>query len=360
LTESPLLAKLCARAKIEVVADSNTLEDSELEKALRNTRIHADLVIRPQIDFTASQVRNLKEFFGEFFDAPPKSGEAKSLGQETGLAIQKIVDELTPLLSQTIQYPFLSQLTLAMDKLKEVSGKSYTWYLTDLKAQAEDLLDIKEDTLDPIRTFMSGPQKDIFDDVTKFIQTQEPNFTYLDSNANQLKEKISDLDCLKGNNIQQLKTNLDLVKQEVKNKVQEEIDSARKKANILQKQLEGMKEFAKLADKHKDELLDSFKAFNSSIKCQNLIAVIRDHSRTFEEVKYQSLLSRISEITRSKEATSDPGTPAKPKIEYVFCRSIQIAFEKAWLADESDVELYLESMREALLAEINKGNRIQI
>ena len=35
-------------------------------------------------------------------------------------------------------------------------------------------------------------------------------------------------------------------------------------------------------------------------------------------------------------------------------------FDKAWLADEADVEHYLESMREALLEEIRKGKRIQI
>ena len=36
------------------------------------------------------------------------------------------------------------------------------------------------------------------------------------------------------------------------------------------------------------------------------------------------------------------------------------SFNKAWLADESDVDRYLESMREALLAEIRNGKRIQI
>jgi hypothetical protein len=35
-------------------------------------------------------------------------------------------------------------------------------------------------------------------------------------------------------------------------------------------------------------------------------------------------------------------------------------FDKAWLADETDVERYLESMRQALLDEIRKGKRIQI
>ena len=67
-----------------------------------------------------------------------------------------------------------------------------------------------------------------------------------------------------------------------------------------------------------------------------------------------------------KTATPDEGTkrtpPAKPepRIEYVPSRSVKVFFDKAWLADETDVERYLESMREALLDEIRKGKRIQI
>ena len=67
-----------------------------------------------------------------------------------------------------------------------------------------------------------------------------------------------------------------------------------------------------------------------------------------------------------KAATPDEGTkPASPvqpapRIEYVPSRAVKVSFDKAWLADETDVERYLESMREALLDEIRKGKRIQI
>ena len=62
------LANLCARGKVAVKTDSNILEEDELERALRNTHGHGNIVLEPQIDFTASQVRNLKEFYEDFFD----------------------------------------------------------------------------------------------------------------------------------------------------------------------------------------------------------------------------------------------------------------------------------------------------
>ena len=47
-------------------------------------------------------------------------------------------------------------------------------------------------------------------------------------------------------------------------------------------------------------------------------------------------------------------------IEKIVAQMVKVSFDKAWLADETDVERYLESMREALLDEIRKGKRIQI
>ncbi|MEA2031174.1 MAG: BREX system P-loop protein BrxC [candidate division Zixibacteria bacterium] len=353
------IAKLSARGKLDLTSDSNPLDNTELEKALRNTRIHGDIVIRPQIDFTPSQVRSLKEFFGNFFDAPPKSGEAKSLGQETGEAFQKMIDDdLKPLLSRSDQYPFQSQLSTAIDQLKEISGKSYTWYLTELKQQADDLLDIKEKTLDPIRKFMSGSQKEIFDSVTKFIQTQSPNFSYLGNDAKELQDKISNVNCLEGNNIQQLKASLSSLEQEVTAKVQEEIASAKKMADSLQKQLEEMSDFAKLADAHKKDLIESFQQFNKSIECQTVIAVILDLKRTFEESEYRSLLSRMSELASKQDSGSSK--TKKPPVVYVSSKDVHIPFAKKILMDEADVERYVEALRKALIEEIKTGKRIQI
>jgi hypothetical protein len=56
----------------------------------------------------------------------------------------------------------------------------------------------------------------------------------------------------------------------------------------------------------------------------------------------------------------ETGTTEEHGVEYITSRSVQIFFDKAWLADETDVDRYLESMREALLKEIRKGKRIQI
>jgi hypothetical protein len=366
------LAKLCARGKIEVRMDGNILESDELERALRNTHGHANVILDPQIDFTASQVRSLKEFFEDFFDSPPRSNEAKALGKETGAALHDLLHQLTPLAAQSAQYPFLSALAPALDQLKDLTGKPYTWYLTELLRQEDTLLDLKEKVLDPIRKFMCGPQKSIFETARRFIQAQEPNFTYLEGDeVAEVQAVLSDPECFKGTRMQQVKTSVDSLQQKVADQLAHEIEKASETSIALMRRIQAMDEFNALPSDRQAQLTQPFAAFMQENERHKLIAVIRDSLRRFEEDEYPKLLARLgNETTRSEtqERKADPertneeskNKDRQPEIEYVASRSVQISFGKAWLANESDVERYLDAMREALLKEIHAGKRIQI
>ena len=372
------LANLCARGKVEVRTDGNLLEEDELERALRNTHGHGNVVLEPQVEFTASQVRALKEFFEDFFDAPPRASEAKALGKETGTALQELMHQLTPLAAQASQYPFLNALTPVLEKLKELTGKPYTWYLTELTRQEDALLDMKESVIDPVRKFMSGPQKGIFDNARKFVQSQEPNFAYIEGDETaQVVASLTDPERFKGNRMQQVKTQVETLQGKVTAQIDAEIAKAKETVASLKGRLCGMAEFSALNGEQQEQITRPFNEFDTGIERQKLIAVIRDTLRRFEESDYQRLLSQMTSWAQpaptpepapepGQPATPDEGTkptpPAKPepRIEYVPSRSVKVSFDKAWLADETDVERYLESMREALLDEIRKGKRIQI
>lgn len=372
------LANLCARGKVEVRTDGNLLEEDELERALRNTHGHGNVVLEPQVEFTASQVRALKEFFEDFFDAPPRASEAKALGKETGTALQELMHQLTPLAAQASQYPFLNALTPVLEKLKELTGKPYTWYLTELTRQEDALLDMKERVIDPVRKFMSGPQKGIFDNARAFVQNQEPNFAYIDGDEPaQVVASLTDPECFKGNRMQQVKTQVETLQEKVTAQIEAEIASAKETVAALKGRLCGMAEFGALNGDQQEQITRPFNEFNAAIERQKLMAVIRDTLRRFEESDYQHLLSQMTSWaqpaptpelapepgeTASPEEATKPTPPVKPepRIEYVPSRSLKVSFDKAWLADETDVERYLESMRKALLDEIHKGKRIQI
>jgi len=369
------LANLYARGKVEIRADGNLLEQEELERALRNTHGHGNVVLEPQVEFTASQVRALMEFFEDFFDAPPRASEAKALGKETGAALQELMHQLTPLTAQATLYPFLKALTPVYETIKELTGKSYAWYLIELARQEDALLDMKEGVIDPIRKFMNGPQKGIFDNARKFVQAQEPNFAYIEG-AEDAIACLIDPECFKGNHMQQVKTQVEALHEKIAAQIEAEIAKAKEAVAALKSRLCGMAEFNALNDEQQELITKPFNKFAVAIERQKLIAVIRDTLRRFEESDYQSLLSQMTTWAQPKPApkpapvtgcktspsVSAPVPPAnpEPRIEYVPSRSVMVSFDKAWLADETDVNRYLESMRQALLEEIRKGKRIQI
>lgn len=367
-----ILANLCARGKVEVRVEGNLIEEDDLERALRNTHGHPNVVLDPQVEFTASQVRALKEFYADFFDTPPRATEAKSLGKETGLAMDELMHKLTPLAAQQSQYPFLAVLVPVIAKLKELCGKPYTWYLTELVRQEDSLLDMKECVIDPVQKFMIGAQKDIFDDVRKFVQVQEPNFAYIDgAEAVEIKNSLFAPDCFKGNRMQQVKSQMDVLQKKVTSRIDAEIAKAKETIFALKERLCAMPEFSTLSPEQQAQLTNPFNALIASIERQDLIAVISDTLRRFEELEYQHQLSQMTawaqsvSDTKSGSKGADTAEPSKdaPKTEsvtYIPSRSIRVSFEKAWLADDADVDQYLKAMREALLTEIRKGKRIQI
>jgi hypothetical protein len=267
------------------------LEEDVLERALRNTHGHGNVVLEPQVEFTASQVRAIKDFFENFFDAPPRSSEAKALGKETGTALQELMHQLNPLVAQASQYPFLNALTPVLEKLKELTGKPYTWYLTELTRQEDLLLDMKESVVDPVRKFMSGSQKGIFDNTRQFVQAQEPNFAYIEGDeSSQVVTSLTDPECFKGNRMQQVKTQVEILPGKVTAQIDAEIAKAKETVASLKGRICGMVEFSTLNGGQQEQLTRPFNEFEVAIERQKLIAVIRDTLRRFEESDYQRLL----------------------------------------------------------------------
>lgn len=369
------LAKLCARGQVELRVDGNLLEEDALVRAIRHTHGQGNVVLEPQVEFTASQVRALKEFFNNFFDVPSPVGEAKILGKETGIAFNNILQELQKVIEQISEYPFLQSLKPVLEKLKELNGKPYSWYLTELVRQEDILFEMKECIIDPVRKFMGGSQKDIFDNTRRFVRIHESNFCYIEGDEfKQIAALLNDPTCFKGNSMQQVKLLHETLQEKVSTQIKVEIAKAKEKADLLRNRICGMAEFNVLNKEQQTQLIQIFDDFNILVEREILIAVIRDTQRRFEENEYPGLLSQMTTwaLPKSKHEQNqklniaDLGEKNSPpfkieqQIEYVSSREVKVSFEKAWLADEEDVNCYLESMRDSLLKEIRKGKRIQI
>lgn len=372
------LALLCARGKVEVRQDSNLLERDDLEQSLRNTSTHAALVLEPQVEFSASQVRTLKEFFADFFDKPASSNEARALARETITALKDLEIELVELHGQKEQYPFLSALDPVLATLKDVANKNPDWFLTDLVRAEDALLDTKENLIDPLRRFMNSPQKTIFDQAHQLVTEQEDNFAYVAAaDAAEVRNLLTDTRPWQGNRLQQLKPRLDSLQQAIANQISSEKADACSRLDELQQSLQATDEYAQLSSAQQATLAQPFADARLALQGHKRIAMIRDQLRNFEDESFAKLLQQLDQLARPAPPATETSTlateptktstlgaqttlvkPAESRL--VPARTIKVGYGKHWLASESELDDYLQQLRNAWLREIQAGNRVQI
>lgn len=377
-----LTAGLFGRGKLEATADGATLEGDALERALRNANQLANIVLELQVEFTPSQIKKLKEFFNEFFDAAPASSDGKSLGVETGAALAKARDEIGQLLSQTRAYPFLAALEPLNTAMAQVVGKPYGWYLSDLPKQADALLDAKELVLSPIKRFMGGPQKALYDDAGAYLARQAENFTYAGGErAEAIRSVLADPTCFKGGVIQKLKGELEALQAEVSKALATERGEGETQIAGYRGNLHALQEWAQVPASEQLAINAEFDAALRVLGATDLIGIVRGRLVDFKSSVYPRLLERAvraaapppapepappstpraggMEEAPPKPYTPAPAPPPKPP-EFVPVGALTVKYAKPFLADESDVGAYVETLRETLLIAIREGKRITL
>jgi len=357
------LAKLCSYGKIEVRADGTLLDDIKLEQALKNTRNHANLILEPQAEFTAAQTRILKEFFNDFFDRPPQNQEAKALALETGQALQQLKEKLTAHYNQRENYPFLVNLKKPLDAITAISGKPYAFYLTEFSQIEEELLDLKEEVIDPLTHFMAGFHKAIYDEVRDFLRLQESNFSYLGNDASKrLQTIISNPACYKNNAMQEAKGLLLQTRQEIQALIEAEKSRALQRVDDLESQLSGMDEYAVIPDAMRREIKEAFNHCRDNIRQQHLIAVINDSLHRFKSHDYQEMMAKI--CTWQPDGYEPDKTEKKAgrvkETALININRIKTDFHQPLLASEEDVNRYLSSLKKAIMREINNQRKVTL
>ncbi len=172
------------------------LNDRATQNIERYTRIQqavAELVSKAKFYISGSEV----EISGEH----PQSRIIKAFQ-----LLKEKLKEVEILLAKESEFKFLNVLEPVKEKLKNCCGKTYSWYLTDFRECSDELLDLKENIINPISQFVSGTGGEIYKNAVKFINEQRENFQYLDyADVQEVQHILEDANCFKGTTIQILR-----------------------------------------------------------------------------------------------------------------------------------------------------------
>jgi hypothetical protein len=359
-----LAASLSSKGKLEARSDSTVLERAELARSLNNNNALANILLTPQTEFTPAQIRKAKELYKELFDLPSDGTDARSIGAEWIESSKKLSDELSRLLGQKIEYPFLAALEHLTQKINFLVGKSAIWYITEPAKQENDLLDAKEEVLDKVRSFMGGTQKTIYDDAREFLRDQEANISYVDAGASDaISEALADSACYKGTRIQSLKSDLYALKDRVELTVLDERKAVIAAVEECAAKVAQTPEFKALAQENQERINRSIDTHKEGLESVKMIPILRDRANNAKLDLLPRILAEVERLSRpapSTQPTSSGDTRPVPPPEptYVNASEIKVAFAKHYLTEEADVEQYVEEMKKTLLTEIRAGKKV--
>lgn len=348
-----IVASLIGASKITLTVDANVLKRSEVATALRNTQKHSHEIVAPQKTFDERKVANFRKFCTDFFDEGNAPKDPLELARHGADKLKGKLDELRATVTGS-KYPFVDQLDGAIALLEQTVGKSDDWYLNEFNL-GDDLLEAKESLIDPIHSFLSGPQRSIYDDATSLLATHGSNLGYLPSGSDEtVKGALADPNAFRGNKMAQLKQAADDLRSQIDGIV------ATKRANVTaaidgrKSELLGGTYYGNATPDARQRVTQRIDQTLARVAGETQVALILQIGSTFESSDYPSLLDLLA---ASQQGGGDDVSPPK---QTVSVKTISVPGASGVLESEDDVDKYLAALRSALVQTLNDGKRISL
>jgi predicted transcriptional regulator len=354
-----LMAKLYKRNKISLKKDGNTLDDRGVLDVLNSNREYANTIIEPDEEISNTQVKKLKDFHQEYFSEGNLGNEPKDISKLFKQRLTTELKDLNEIYSMRGVFPFLEQISEAILKVKNVAEKEHPYFFNALDSFKEEMLDDKESFLDPIKKFMGGQQKSIFENVLHFLQSDNANFDYINKNGIVQLQKVKESKApYKGNLMQEAKQVIDAVKAEVLEKIKQERDLAN--AEILKdiEKIQAYSDYSRLDKINQDEILKPFTESICNINNEKFIGNIRAKLSDIQNRIFPDQLNRMSAIANPLDEKGSES--ARSEVTYVQTKNIKVKYNKLSLETEADVEAYVNELREEYIKIIKANKRISL
>ena len=348
-----VLGWLVGNGRVALSVDSNPVVRTEAASLIRNTGKHQHVVVAPQKAYDQAKVAAFRKFCTDFFDegtVPSDPADLARFGKDK-LASRR--DELADLVTSS-RYPFVSELSAVVALLDEVVGKQTDWYLNDFD-KADELLEAKEDLIDPIKSFHNGQQARIFDEAHALLSANTGNLSYLPAGgADAVKTLLEDTNAFRGNKMNQLKAAADSLRGQIEDVV------AHKRTDVAEA-IEGRKAeilestyYASATSDAQERVVGRIDQILERLGGETQVALILQMAASFEHDDYPTLLSQLVE---SHQGGGDDTPPPRPMVSV---KTISVPGASGVLESEADVDTYLAKYRAALVATLNDGKRITL
>ena len=347
-----ITARLWATGKIILISGGNEIDKGNVRAALTNTRGHETLVVQVQRAVSQSEIHAVKTFAQEFFAEPVPANDAKGVAGFVKRKCSDFANELRDF-SARYPYPFVLSVKVWEEKLRSVAIKpDDALYSSEFKLQSEELLDAKDDILDPVLKVLKGPQLSVYSEASRLIDEQCLNLGYIEGDEGErLKTLIDSPLVYKSGGLIELKAVAESLKAKLNVLVAEERGKAKDEIKRLHDGCIKSNEYLGASVEAKEALETAFSKIESEINSGVVVSSIRDGVRRFASEIYPKLFAGLSAGNNGVEVKAG---------NYVQLFALKVDKPKPTLETDEDIDKYLDALGTTLRAELAKGNRVLV
>jgi LPS O-antigen subunit length determinant protein (WzzB/FepE family) len=243
--------------------------------------------------------------------------------------------------------------------LDEIVGRPEDWYLHGFSRHATALLEVKENTTGPIRSFLAGSQRSIYDQAAKLLQTHDSNLNYLAQDvAKPVKEILTDPKIFRGSRMRQLKAAVSNLEKALNDQLAAERTKVLNVIDSKLAELTASTDYSHASAIAQKQITDTADAMKRQIESASQIALLTLYSSKFEDTIYPGFVDlTFCSGSDGEESRAD----RHEKTETVSIRSIKVFRSRiSILQTEHDVNVYLDAYRAELLKAIHSGKRVTL
>lgn len=357
-----IIAKLYKRNKINLKQDSNPLDDRLTLDALQKNNQYSNTLIELEEEIQNSQLVKLKSFYQDYFNEPNLGAEPKEVSRFFKQRINQEYNDLMLIYNLRSRFQFLEAMGEPISRIKLLTEKDHPYFFNALHQYQDDLLDEKDNVLDPIRKFMNGTQKEIFENVLFYLESNNANFNFINQNGIEKLNIVRESPApYKGTLMQDAKAALEEVKAEVMAQIKTERETATASTKQTIDKLKSFEDFGKLTPAQQLDVLRPFEAALTELAQERFIGNIRTKANLITNDTYQKQLEWMSQLANPPKPTEPGGKePPKPRIVFVPRESVKVQFKKPQLETQQDVEDYVAALKEQYLKIIDDNKRISL
>jgi hypothetical protein len=364
----PLAAILCAIARLYIHGqvtlsiDSRPLVRTEIAEALRNASKRPTTVVSEQRQFDPAKVQAARRFAQDFFNEgnlPTDPMELATILREK-LASER--RELQSLRQNTTQYPFITVLDQPLALLEDVDGHDVEWYLESLPGHVDDLLDFKQNSIDPVRSFLKGTQRTIYDAAASLLAANQANLPYLlEGEADMVQDLLDSPRTFRGAGMSRLKD----AAAALRSAIDQAVQGARERANAeIEERWSGVEASAawgETTEAARSQARGLKDRATAAVAVSSSVPVIKQAAAEFGELGYTAALNAV-EAGRMVSGAPDGGeTPGPVRvITIVPIKSLPRPKARSVLSSDDDVDEYLAELRVILRRAISEGKRVAL